>query len=115
MIALAGSDSRNIGRRGSDSRGRGSQGRASRGTGHGGRSVPEDLCARDGLCAMQAMNEPLPVHVLSRIAQLPLKPDPVVLTGERVVLRPFDHDTDTENLHLVSNGQAFTLRGRQVE
>ncbi|HSR97432.1 MAG TPA: GNAT family protein [Kofleriaceae bacterium] len=61
------------------------------------------------------MNEPLPAHVLSRIAELPLKPEPVVLSGERVVLRPFDHDADTEGLHLVSNGQAFTRSGRQVE
>jgi RimJ/RimL family protein N-acetyltransferase len=64
---------------------------------------------------MRPMNEPLPVHVLSRIAQLPLKPESVELTGERVILRPFDHDADTEGLHLASSGQAFTLRGHQVD
>src|SRR5262245_34624405 len=46
------------------------------------------LCVRVGLCAMRAMAVPaddaLPDHVLARCAQLPRKPDPVALTGERV-------------------------------
>jgi len=79
------------------------------------------LCVRVGLCAMQAMQiatpteEALPDHVLARCAQLPRKPDPVTLTGERVILRPFDRGADAEGLHLVSCGQPFTLRGHSIE
>jgi RimJ/RimL family protein N-acetyltransferase len=61
------------------------------------------------------MHEPLPDHILSRTTQLPVKPEPVTLTGERVILRPFDHDADTEALHLISSGQTCTLRGHTVE
>jgi RimJ/RimL family protein N-acetyltransferase len=72
------------------------------------------LCVRVRLCAMRSMERPLPDHVLARRAELPRKPDPVTLTGERVILRPFDRDADVERLHLVSCGQALTLRGHSV-
>jgi RimJ/RimL family protein N-acetyltransferase len=46
----------------------------------------------------------LPDEVLARRDRLPRKPDPVVLTGELVELRPLDLDADVEALHAVSSG-----------
>jgi RimJ/RimL family protein N-acetyltransferase len=53
----------------------------------------------------------LPAEVLARIAALPVKPAPVTLTGERIVMRPYEA-TDQEALHAVSNGQPCELGAR---
>lgn len=57
----------------------------------------------------------LPAEVLARRAQLPRKPAPVVLAGERVELRPLDLAADTVALHAVSSGAPFELAGRAVD
>jgi RimJ/RimL family protein N-acetyltransferase len=64
---------------------------------------------------MNELPDPLPDEVLARRRTLPRKPDPVVLTGERVVLRELDLDRDVEPLHAVSSGAPFTLGDRHVE
>jgi len=56
----------------------------------------------------------LPEDVLARRALLPKKPAPVVLTGDRVELRPIDLDRDVEPLHAVSSGEPFQLGARRV-
>jgi len=48
--------------------------------------------------------EPLPAHVLARRHRVPVKPDAVILTGERVELRPLDLDRDVDALHAISSG-----------
>jgi len=52
--------------------------------------------------------------VLARRERLPVKPAPVVLTGERVVLRPLDLDRDVAELFAVSNGAAVAVGDRSV-
>jgi RimJ/RimL family protein N-acetyltransferase len=46
----------------------------------------------------------LPDDVLARRDRLPLKPDPVVLAGALVELRPLDLDGDVAALHAISSG-----------
>lgn len=46
---------------------------------------------------------------------LPLKPDAVTLTGQRVRLLPTDPARDAAALHAVSNGDAFRLGSRSVD
>jgi RimJ/RimL family protein N-acetyltransferase len=58
---------------------------------------------------------PLPPEVVARRDALPLKPDPVVLTGAHVALRPLDLERDVAALHAVSNGQPARLGDRSVE
>jgi RimJ/RimL family protein N-acetyltransferase len=55
----------------------------------------------------------LPADLLALRDQLPVKPAPVTLTGDKVVLRPLS-DADFEGLHAVSNGQPFSHAGKQV-
>ena len=62
-----------------------------------------------------AVGMPLGEDVLARTARLPLKPDPVTLTGTRVRLQPLDLDRDLPALHAVSNGQPAALGERRVE
>jgi RimJ/RimL family protein N-acetyltransferase len=57
----------------------------------------------------------LPDAMLARCALLPRKPDPVVLTGERVVLRPLDVERDCEGLHAISCGAPVTLGDRRID
>jgi RimJ/RimL family protein N-acetyltransferase len=59
--------------------------------------------------------DPLPDEVLARIAALPLKPEPVTLTGRFIELRPLDVERDAEALYRISNGQPISLGGRQTE
>ena len=61
------------------------------------------------------MHEPLPDEVLARRARLPRKPDPVVLTGRSVELRPLELDAHVEALHAVSCGAPYALGERRVE
>ena len=68
-----------------------------------------------GMVASTTVLEWLPDDVLARRAQLPAKPAPVVLAGERVELRPIDPERDCEPLHAVSNGRPFALGERRVE
>ena len=58
------------------------------------------------------MPEPLPPTTLARTKTLPLKPEPVTLTGRFVRLVPLDVDRDAEALYAVGNGQAIDLGGR---
>jgi RimJ/RimL family protein N-acetyltransferase len=57
----------------------------------------------------------LPDSVLARRTELPPKPAPVTLAGSRVTLRPLDLDADADGLHMISNGEACTLRGHHVD
>ena len=57
----------------------------------------------------------LPPEVAARRALLPLKPDPVTLTGTHVQLRPLDLDRDLAALHARSNGAPIRLGDRSVE
>lgn len=57
----------------------------------------------------------LPADVLARRDRLPRQVAGVVLTGERVVLRPLDLARDLDALHAVSSGEPFTLGDRHVE
>ena len=58
---------------------------------------------------------PLPESVLARQARLPLKPDPVILSGKYVRLVPLDIARDVASLFRVSNGEAATLGDRCIE
>ncbi len=58
------------------------------------------------------MPEPLSAATLDRAKTLPLKPDPVTLTGRFVQLVPLDVARDAEALYAVGNGQAIDLAGR---
>ena len=53
--------------------------------------------------------ERLPDEVLARRARLPKKPDPVVLAGTLVELRPLDLAGDVDDLHAVSCGTPYAL------
>jgi len=57
---------------------------------------------------------PLPDDVLARRTRLPVKPDAVALTGERVVLRPLDLDRDAVALFAISCGAAVVVGDRRV-
>jgi len=59
--------------------------------------------------------EALSDEVLTRAAQLPVKPDPVILEGKRVRLRPLDFERDIEPLHARSNGQPAQLGERSID
>lgn len=59
-------------------------------------------------------NPPLPDDILARRTTLPLKPDPVVLTGERIRLQPLDLDRDVALLYARSNGQPASLGERTL-
>ncbi len=58
------------------------------------------------------MTEPLPPATLALAKTLPLKPDPVTLTGRFVRLAPLDVERDAEALYAVGNGQPIDLGGR---
>lgn len=55
----------------------------------------------------------LPPDILRRREELPGKPDPVVLEGERIVLRPYDRANAGE-LHEVTDGSPVERLGRKV-
>ena len=57
----------------------------------------------------------LPVEVLARRQQLPIRPTPITLTGQVVAMRPLDLDADVEALHAVSSGASFRLGARSVD
>jgi RimJ/RimL family protein N-acetyltransferase len=57
----------------------------------------------------------LPSEILVRSAQLPRKPDPVILTGARVRLAPLDLERDAAALFQISNGSAVTVGDRRCE
>jgi RimJ/RimL family protein N-acetyltransferase len=63
----------------------------------------------------QPLPEPLPEDVLARRNTLPLKPEPVTLTGRYVRLEPLVLERDVEPLYAVSNGQAAKIGGRSVD
>ena len=54
----------------------------------------------------------LPVDLLARCQQLPLKPAPALLTGRFVRLEPLDAARHAAALYAVSNGSAIDLAGR---
>ncbi|MEB2284289.1 MAG: hypothetical protein B6D46_04315 [Polyangiaceae bacterium UTPRO1] len=64
--------------------------------------------------ANRPFDELLTPGILARRDELPIKPVPVALEGQRVRLRPLDLVTDIEPLHLVSNGQPFSLGTRRI-
>jgi RimJ/RimL family protein N-acetyltransferase len=64
--------------------------------------------------AEPGLGTPLDEAVLARRQQLPLKPDAVTLTGEKVQLRPLDLDRDLATLYAFSNGEPATLGNRSV-
>jgi RimJ/RimL family protein N-acetyltransferase len=53
--------------------------------------------------------------VLRRRERLPLKPEPVTLTGAGVQLRPLDLTRDVSTLYAFSNGQPARLGKREIE
>ncbi|MDB4954292.1 MAG: putative acetyltransferase [Myxococcales bacterium] len=55
------------------------------------------------------MADRLPDDVLARRNRLPVKPEPVVLAGRLVELRPLELDRDVLALHAVSSGAPFVL------
>jgi RimJ/RimL family protein N-acetyltransferase len=61
-----------------------------------------------------ALPDMLPDDVLQRRACLPLKPEPVVLTGGSVRLEPLEFQRHLEALYAVSNGSPITLGGRFI-
>src|SRR4051812_39328872 len=60
-------------------------------------------------------NPRLPDDVLARRERLPVKPADVVLTGEKVVLRPLDLDQHVEALFAVSSGAPVAVGDRRVD
>jgi RimJ/RimL family protein N-acetyltransferase len=69
----------------------------------------------DGGQMQMPTGEPLSDESLRLRSQLPLKPEPVTLTGAIVRLEPYDPERDAEILHAVSNGQPARLGDRQVD
>lgn len=59
--------------------------------------------------------DPLPDAMLAARQQLPLKPDPVTLTGRFVELVPYDEARDVEALYTVSNGSPIVVGDRRIE
>ncbi len=60
------------------------------------------------------LNPLLPDDVLARRHVLPLKPDPVILTGQRIRLQPLDLDRDVPLLFARSNGQPARLDSHTI-
>lgn len=56
----------------------------------------------------------LPADVLRRRDELPDKPDPVVLTGERIVVRRYEPG-DSVQLHAISDGRPVERLGRRMD
>lgn len=56
-----------------------------------------------------AVGAQLDEAVLARRQQLPVKPDAVTLTGQRIQLRPLNLDNDLATLFAISNGQPAQL------
>jgi RimJ/RimL family protein N-acetyltransferase len=61
------------------------------------------------------LGETLPDDVLRRVEVLPLRPEPVTLTGHFVRLEPLDIERDAAALYRVSNGEAVAVGGRDIE
>lgn len=59
------------------------------------------------------LGAPLSPEVLRRRGELPDKPDPVVLTSERIVLRPYEPG-DADELHAITDGSPVERLGREV-
>jgi RimJ/RimL family protein N-acetyltransferase len=57
----------------------------------------------------------LPNDVLARTKTLPVKPDPVTISGRYIRLEPTDLERDGERLYAISNGQPATLGDNQIE
>ncbi len=57
----------------------------------------------------------LPDEILARRGALPLKPDPVTIKSNFVLLRPLDLANDLEPLYRVSNGEAASLGERRLD
>lgn len=55
------------------------------------------------------LSPPLPPEVLERSRALPLKPDPIVLTGDRIRLEPLKLEQHLEALHRASNGDPLIV------
>jgi RimJ/RimL family protein N-acetyltransferase len=62
---------------------------------------------------ISSLGPTLPADVLRRRAELPEKPDPVVLTGERLVVRPYEPG-DAAELHAISDGRPVERLGRSI-
>ncbi|HXF60864.1 MAG TPA: GNAT family protein [Caldilineaceae bacterium] len=60
------------------------------------------------------INERLPEATLARAASLPRKPDPVVLEGRTVRLKPMEPARDAPALHALTNGAPAQLNDRQI-
>jgi RimJ/RimL family protein N-acetyltransferase len=69
---------------------------------------------RENLMPAATLPDPLPDDVLSLRSRLPLKPEPVTLTGKIVRLEPFAPQSHLEALYTVSNGTPLTLGERSV-
>jgi RimJ/RimL family protein N-acetyltransferase len=57
----------------------------------------------------------LPDTVLAAVPRLPLKPEPVSITGRYIRLEPTDLARDGARLHAISNGQSATLGDHSIE
>ena len=66
------------------------------------------------LTSLDRLGPRIPAEVLEACNRLPTKPDPVVLIGERVRVRPATLD-DAVELFTISNGEPVTRLGRSTE
>jgi RimJ/RimL family protein N-acetyltransferase len=57
----------------------------------------------------------LPDTVLAAIPRLPLKPEPISITGRYISLKPTDLERDGERLHAISSGQPATLGDHSID
>jgi RimJ/RimL family protein N-acetyltransferase len=57
----------------------------------------------------------LPDTVLAAVSRLPLKPEPVSITGRYISLKPTDLERDGERLYAISNGQPATLDDHSID
>ncbi len=64
---------------------------------------------------IEALPLTLPDDVLALRESLPVKPQPVILTGTTVRLVPVDVDRDAAELYAISNGNPCSLGARSVE
>ena len=66
------------------------------------------------LSGIPLLTAPLAEEALVRRQTLPLKPTPVTLTGDLVVLTPLDLDQDAATLHSISNGDPVQFPDRDI-
>ena len=67
-----------------------------------------------GTITIGSLGDRLPDDVQARRTSLPLRVEPVILTGQYISMVPLDLDRDAEALYAVSNGQPTLLGDKEI-